>query len=150
MQNAAEIQNKVQSKLKNSSMKYFILQFMPLLSTSLVDSILFDTYGLYFDPVSRKLADVMGYTYKKENLISITNLTRLNIPQQYGSFEIRNMMFVPPAVSYGKRIIGIVSDEDGMNIIYHFMNELNESNAKTFFKLSNANLHEIIESDRLR
>lgn len=55
------------------------------------------------------------------------------------------MMFIPPVISYGKRIIGVISDENGMNIIYHFMNELNEVNEKAFFDLANINLRRIIE-----
>lgn len=144
--NAKQVQKKVHKKLVNCNKKYFILQFMSLLEPTLVDSIVFETYGLIQNPVSRKMADLMAYSSKKENLISITNLTRIKIQQKYGLFQIKNIIFIPPVISYAKRVIGIVSDEDGMTITYHFMNELSELKEKEFFDLAHKNLHTIHSS----
>lgn len=43
----------------------------------------------------------------------------MDIPIQYGKYEIIDFWFVPPVVSYGKNIIGMVTLGDTLNISFH-------------------------------
>ena len=60
----------------------------------------------------------MNYGKKKKDL-SITNLMRDDIRTDYGNFRIRDIAFVPPVVSYGKHLIGIITIDDKMIVTRH-------------------------------
>ncbi len=139
-ENAQLIHQKIAYKLEKPARKYFILQFIPLFIPSLMDSILLHTYGLYENKTTQKLARVMGYTGKKPRELGITNLTKLDIPNEYGMYGLKNGLFIPPVVSYGKHIVGVSTMEDGMYISYHFMGEEEKEKEEEFFKRAILNI----------
>jgi len=120
-ENARNVHQKVREKLNNPVKKYFVLQFLSLFTPTLIDSVLMYTYGLYQNKATLKLAEVMGYKGGKTKELGITNLTRLDIPNAYGSYSIRRVVFVPPVVSYAQKIIGIATIEEEMAVTYHYM-----------------------------
>lgn len=133
-ENAGIVHKKIQQKLNRPVMRYFILQFIPQFAPTLIDSILLYTYHLYENAVSGKLAKVMGYAGGKTRELGITNLTRLDIPDVYGKYELKEALFIPPVVSYAKHIVGVVSMEDGMRISYHYMSDQSDAMEREFFK----------------
>lgn len=133
-ENVKIVHRKVQRKLKNPVNRYFILQFMPLFEPALVDSVLMHTYNLFENDTTAKLASVLGYKGGKTRELGITNLTRLDIPDSYGQYGIKEVLFIPPVVSYAKHIIGVVTTADGMRISYHFMSDGNEAEEHAFFE----------------
>lgn len=139
-ENAGIVHQKVHKKLDSPVFRYFILRFLPLFDPALLDSILFATYDLCDNKTSAKLAEVMGYKGGKTRELGITNLTRLDIPDTYGSYGIKNVLFVPPVVSYAKHIIGVVTTGDGMRISYHFMSDQDAAEEKKFFERAMENL----------
>lgn len=135
MEDSAKLfQKQLYKKLSKPKKKYFILKFMPLLSKTLVDSVLMYANGLYSNPTTKKLAKVMGYVGENSKEVSISNLTRLDIPNHYGKYEIRNCLFIPPVISYARRVIGVASMEDGMMISYHFMSGNEDKKEINYFK----------------
>ncbi len=46
-------------------------------------------------------------------------MTLLDIPAYYGNYETKNIIFVPPAVSYCKNVIGVSTINGRMTIVYH-------------------------------
>lgn len=143
-ENARLIHQKVLYKRTKPLRKYFILQFIPLFIPSLIDSVLLHTYGLYQNKVTQKLARVMGYTGGKTRELGITNLTRLDIPDTYGRYGLKNGLFIPPVVSYAKHIIGVSTMEDGMAISYHFMSDQDKEKEMEFFKCAILNIKKVI------
>lgn len=133
--NAICIQRKMRRKLQSDWRKYFVLHFMSALDGNLVDSVLMYMYGGYQNQVSEELAKIMGYKRVTRD-ISITNLTKLDIPNEYGKYKINNFLFIPPIISYGKRLIGIATLGDEMNITYHIMkDEQMEKEEKYFYQV---------------
>lgn len=132
-ENAKIVHGKVQEKLRRPKNRYFILQFMPLFCPTLIDSVLLHTYKLYENETTHKLAEVLGYKGGKTRELGITNLTRLDIPDAYGGYQIRNVLFVPPVVSYARHIIGVCTTGDGMRVSYHFMSDADEEKERAFF-----------------
>ncbi|MBQ7076890.1 MAG: hypothetical protein IJM91_01995 [Lachnospiraceae bacterium] len=61
---------------------------------------------------------MLGYGKKTKNL-SVTNLTRLDIPDMYGEFKVDFFSFIPPVVSYGKNIVGVSTLGDCTVIVLH-------------------------------
>ncbi|MFA9398155.1 MAG: hypothetical protein ACERKV_07810, partial [Clostridiaceae bacterium] len=119
-QNARSIQKKIDKKLNCTWKKYFVLNFMGSLSGTLIDSIYMYLSGICKNKIAEKLAKSLGYS---ENLrdLSITNLTKLDIPNKYGPYSIRDFLFIPPIISYGKRLIGIATLGDEMYITYNLI-----------------------------
>lgn len=132
--NAAIVHDKVQRKLERPVFRYFILQFIPQFAPTLIDSVLLYTYQLYENPVSGKLAKVLGYAGGKTRELGITNLTRLDIPDTYGSYGLKEALFIPPVVSYAEHIIGVVTIGDGMRVSYHYMSDRNDAMEREFFR----------------
>lgn len=50
-----------------------------------MDSVLLYTYGLYENRTTQKLAKFLGYVGEKTRELGITNLTKLDIPNTYGT-----------------------------------------------------------------
>lgn len=116
-ENAIQIHKRIAKKLKKN--KLFVLQFLARLPMTLLDAVLLHTYGLCDAPLAEKTAKIMSYTGKNKRGLGITNLTVLDIPVSYGNYQIKNIVFVPPAVSYSHNIIGVSTVNGRMTISYH-------------------------------
>jgi hypothetical protein len=130
--NARCIQKKIDKKLQCTWKKYFVLKFMGRLNGSLVDSIYMYLAGIYKNNKTARFAKVLGYS---ENLrdLSITNLTKLDIRNKYGFHRIRDFLFVPPIIAYGKRLIGIATLGDEMYITYHLIEDSETDSEVNYF-----------------
>jgi len=133
-ENARRIHHKIYQKLKHPVKKFLVLQIIPFFVPTLVDSVLLHIYNLYQNKTTQKLAKVMGYKGSFKRELGITNLTKLDIPNAYGSYRITNVLFIPPVISYAKHLIGVSTTEDGMTISYHFMSNQDETEELVFFK----------------
>ena len=105
-------------KLKDIGFRYFILLFMSEFDPTLVDAVNLEFAGYFHSDVSAKLARLLGYGHNTKD-ISITNLTRADIQTEYGKYLLSDLIFVPPVVSYGKNIIGMVTVGNRLNKAYH-------------------------------
>lgn len=108
LENAKEIQKKLDRKLKEQEKGSYILSFVSGFKPTLTDAVNLEHTGMFHNPVSYSLARLMGYVGKTKDY-SITNLTVADIPVRYGEYEIVQMLFAGPVVSYGKRIISVVT-----------------------------------------
>ena len=104
--NAEKVQSLMSNKLEDDGARYFILPFMAAFEPTLVDAINLEHAGAFRSKTSKSLANMLGYGKKTKDL-SITNLTKLDIPDTYGSLKLDYFSFIPPVVSYGRNIIGL-------------------------------------------
>ena len=116
--NARKVHSLMKKKLDDLKRRYFVLQFMGRLDPTLIDALNLEHAGYFTSRMSSKTAELMGYGSKVKD-ISITNLTRADIPLEYGKYRIEDIIFVPPVVSYGKTVIGVITTGDIMNITTH-------------------------------
>ncbi len=116
-QNAVRVHKKITRKLKRY--KVFVLQFLAKLPMTLIDAVLLNTYDSCGERLAKKTAKVLGYFGKYTKDLGISNLTVIDIPVSYGNYEIINIIFVPPAVSYSHNIIGVSTINGRMTISYH-------------------------------
>ncbi len=119
-ENATAIQAQLYQKLKNVSKKYFVLEFMSKIEPTILDAIYFYTYADYQDKIAKSFSNMFRYNGNPRGL-GITNLTRLGIPNTYGSYRIENLRFVAPIVPNAKRIVGVVTLEDTMAITMNYL-----------------------------
>lgn len=116
--NAKAVHALMQKKLSDDRYRFFVLQFMGKLDDTLKDSLNLERTGCFHGEMSSKLAQLLGYGNKVRDL-SITNLTRVDIPLQYGNIGITDVIFIPPVVSYAKNVIGIVTAGNVMYVTRH-------------------------------
>ena len=114
-ENARKIHKRMQKKLSNDRYRYFVLEFMGKLDSTLKDALNLERAGYFSRKFSKRIAGILGYGENVKDL-SITNLTRADIPLRYGDYTIEEIAFIPPIVSYAKNVIGIVTVGDVMNI----------------------------------
>lgn len=116
-QNTIQVPKRITNKLKQY--KLFVLQFLAQMPMTLLDAVLLNTYNSCCDRLAEKTAKVMGYSGKNKYDLGITNLTVIDIPTSYRNYKIKNIIFVPPAVSYSHNIIGVSTVNGRMTISYH-------------------------------
>lgn len=120
-ENAMQVHKRITRALERN--KIFVLQFLAELPLTLIDAVLLNTYHLCGDSLAEKTAKVMEYCGKNKRELGVTNLTLLDIPISYGNYEIENIIFVPPAVSYCQNVIGVSTINGRMTISYHNMTQ---------------------------
>ena len=118
-ENLRILHKRIYKKLSHNNTKYFVLLFVASLCPSLVDSVLLQTHGCYADSLSEKLAEIMGYTDKNSRDIGVTNLGVINIPADSGNFKVRDILFIPPKISYTKEVAGVSTFGDTLTICLH-------------------------------
>lgn len=122
IENAVCIDKLMKAKLAKPALKYFILQFMAAFEPPLVDAVNLEFAGCFHSKTSAKLAKLLGYGTNTKDF-SITNLTKLDISAEYNgsraSLKIEDFVFVPPVVSYGKNIIGMVTLNGALCTVQH-------------------------------
>ena len=118
VENAAVIDRAMKKKLSDENYKYLVLRFMSAFEPTLVDAVNLEFAGYFHSKSTEKLAKILGYGQNTKDL-SITNLTRVDIPTDYEKYRLTDLIFVPPVVSYGKNIIGMVTVGDHLNTTYH-------------------------------
>lgn len=116
--NSKAVFKAMRRKLDDSRSRYLILRFMGLLDPTLKDSLNMVYAGCFRGRTACKVAALLGYGDNVKD-ISITNLTKVDIPLEYGEFHIKEIAFVPPVVSYAKNVIGIVTAGDVMTVARH-------------------------------
>lgn len=120
--NLLKVHKEIYKKLQNVNMKYFVLSFMEQLNPTLVDAVLLQTHGCYENLLARKMARIMGYAGEGGRDLGVTNLTKIDIPNDYGCFKIDDILFIPPKISYTKKVIGVSTYGDSLTVCYHNMN----------------------------
>lgn len=120
-ENARQVHKRIKKALQQK--RWFVLQFLASLPATLLDAVLLTTYGCYSDRLAERTAKVMSYTGTKKRDLGVTNLAVPDIPVLYGKHQIKNIIFVPPAVSYAHNIIGIITVQGQMTISFHKMRQ---------------------------
>jgi hypothetical protein len=132
-ENAKAVHQRVQKKLKDSKKTYFLLQFLDALDPSLIDSTYFAAFADYEEKLAKQVCKMFGYSGKPKDL-SITNLTKLDIPTEYGEYSIEDFWFVPPLISNAKRLFGIATLGNTLNLTFHVENTKERENLKKYFE----------------
>ena len=117
-ENARLFNDIMKRKLSDMRVRYSALQIMGRLDPTLVDALSLESAGTFHTRLTSRFAEIMNYGNKKKDL-SITNLMRADIRTRYGDIMITDIAFVPPVVSYGKNLVGIITVNDCMIISRH-------------------------------
>lgn len=121
--NLRRVHKGIYKLVNNANARYFVLMFMSELCPSLVDGVLLQTHGCIDSAAVAKTAVTLGYIGDNSRDIGVTNLGRLDIMQNCGSFRVTDFLFVPPKVSYAKEVVGAAGLGDKLTVCSHVMNE---------------------------
>lgn len=94
---------------------------MERLCSSLIDAVLLQSHGCYQNKLTEKMAKVMGYIGDAGRDLGVTNLNKIDISNVNERIIIKDIMFVPPKVSYAKNVVGISTYADTLTVCYHKM-----------------------------
>jgi len=119
LDNAIIINSKMKSLLKHPWSKYFILQFMMGIDSTLANAVNMEYSGYFSSKTSKKLSKLLGYGVNTSD-ISLTNLTVLDIPTEYNGYKIEGIWFIPPVISYGKNMVGLLTVNNTLFISKHY------------------------------
>ena len=117
-ENASKINKLMKKKLTDPKVRYSVLQLVGNLDPTLIDTLSLEAIGAYHTRETARFADIMCYGKNKRDL-SITNLMKADIRTEYGNFRIKDIAFVPPVVSYGTNLIGIITVNDTLIVTRH-------------------------------
>lgn len=117
--NVCDVHKEIHNAINDINTKYYVLLFMERLCPSLIDAILLQAHGCYDDEFCEKMARDMGYTDETNVDVGISNVKKIDIPSVHEKFIIKDIVGIPPKVTYVKDIIGISTYEDILTICYH-------------------------------
>lgn len=117
-ENAGRINRLMKKKLNDPRIRYNALNMVGRMDPTLIDTLGLESAGAYHTRLTSRFREIMSYGRKKRD-VSITNLMKDIIPDKYGKFEIKDIAFVPPVVSYGKNLYGVITIGDRMTVTRH-------------------------------
>lgn len=117
-ENAEKLHNISREFIENKDKKYDMALRVRWIEPGLLDSCLMYTFCGYQNKVSKLLAELIGYSGKRKTHLTVTNLTNLEIEQDYGKFQVKNVIPIAPTMSAGKNVICIGTFDEKMTIAY--------------------------------
>jgi len=117
-ENAGKFNDLIRPKLNDPRARYSVLHIVGGMDPTLIDTLSLESSGGYHSKLTSRFREIMSYGKKKRDL-SITNLMKDIIPNKYGKYEIEDIAFVPPVVSYGRNLYGIITVGDRMTVTHH-------------------------------
>lgn len=142
LQNARKVHRRIYKKLNNVKSRYLVLQFIGIMEPTLLDAACMAVFGNYQNKTAEYLAHLIQYDNRPKD-ISISNLTKLDIPQQYGSYSIRQIAFVAPVIQNARRVFGIATLGNEMCITMHVIEDEYIEREKAYFAKAMRILKEI-------
>lgn len=113
--------------------RYQQLVWLRELPGELVDSIHFQAAGEYMNPVTGEVMKQFGISTTPKGM-AVTNLVKVPLSAKYGSYKLRNYVYVPPVLANARRIIGITTFQGIMNISFHAIQDEFTPNSRLFYQ----------------
>lgn len=132
LQNAQAVHKCIYKKLGNDKLKFFVPRFLAFMEATLIDSAGMCAFGKYKNKTAEYFTHLMGYVGNQKD-VSISNLTKLDISQKYGEYDLSSLAFVAPIVPYARRVIGIATLGEEICITMHAMDDEKLEKEKDFF-----------------
>ena len=120
-ENVSNVQKDITKQLADRRQKYYALLFEEQMPPTLIDSVLMQYCGCYHNSVSKKMCELMGYTGKGKKQLGLSNLNQFEISNENRSYKMKDILFVPPRISYIMEIFGVISYEDTLHMVHHRM-----------------------------
>ena len=138
--NARNIQGRIQKAIK--FYKYFVIDFLSSLSPNIIDNMLLHTHGYKPNILMEEVCTVTGYRGRiMARDVGISNLTVLDIANEFGNHVIDKVIVVSPLISYTKTVICCSTFNGQLTLAYHDMIHNGKDNS-TYFQQVLSNIKE--------
>lgn len=125
-ENAESIGNRLKKELGNSQKVLSTFRMMSIIDQSAFDGLYFMKYATYTNKALEKLMRFMDID-KKEKGMETTNLGIIELKSAYPEHELKDVVFLPPAVTVFDKVVGVASIEDrltlGISYIQNYISE---------------------------
>jgi NRPS condensation-like uncharacterized protein len=129
-ENAVEVQKLAKKKLNTEKSKNFFLAFMKTIDVNLIDSMYFCLFGDFKNKAADKLRKTLGYMDPPFGL-GLTNLGKVELSTIHG---IKRAYFIPPLIPNTDKIVGVITTDYGLNIVYQYTNQFYTEKNKQIFE----------------
>ena len=117
-ENLRSVHAATRRELDNATVKYFVLNLIAALPPTLVDAVVLHAHGLCDERLAAKTARRLGYTGETVRELGLTNLGRVELPDGGSSFTVKDLLFVPPKISYTRDVYGAASFGDKLRLVH--------------------------------
>ncbi len=114
--NAEKLHKAARALIENNKNRYDLSIRIRCMEPSLLDSALLYTHLGYKNPISKLLAELIGYSGNRKTDLVVTNLTNLDISSKYTRFQVKKPMLIAPTMSAGRNVVCIASFQNEMMI----------------------------------
>ncbi len=115
-ENAERLHRAARKLIENRKNRYELSLRVRCMEPSLLDSALLYTHLGYDNPISKLLAELIGYSGKRKTDLVVTNLTNLDISCKYTRFQVKKPIVIAPTMSAGRNVVCIASFRNEMMI----------------------------------
>jgi NRPS condensation-like uncharacterized protein len=129
-ENAVAAQVLVKRKQGNIKLKHFYLTFLKTLDASLIDSMYFSLFDNFNSKPTGNLRKILGYT-KIPLGLGATNLGKTDLSVKDG---IKSTYFIPPLIANTDKIVGIITTDSGLRVVYQYSDQVNAKENKRIFE----------------
>lgn len=129
-------------RMEDDRAKYRQLWLLDRIPPQLADSMQFQTFGRYVNPVTEDMMKRFGISSEPRGM-AVTNLVKVPLAAQYGSLRLCNYVFVPPVTANARRIIGISTYQGVMNLSFHVTEDDFLPNSRLFYQTAVAQLRSL-------
>jgi len=116
--NAKKTAVALRNKLENIKKRHLVVHFLNEIDKDLIESIMFAVYGLFDNPVSKKLAKLIGVQTARKSL-GISNLGRHDF-NGYNNFKVNDIQFIGPSFPSHLLTLDVITINEKMNICLIF------------------------------
>lgn len=117
-ENTKRLHKTARQYIENENKRYEIALRVRWMEPTLLDGGLMYSFCGYKNKVAKLIAELIGYVGKRKTHLTVTNLTNLEVEQDYGRFQVENMVAIAPTMSACENVICIGTFQGKMNIAY--------------------------------
>lgn len=137
-QNAHQMKNKLNAKLKNIKKRFIALAWVDALDDSLIDAINFAGFGGYKNKAAQKLCDILCGVPADKGL-GVSNLGKFTC--EFEKFSLTEIYFVPPLFASNDFIAAVFTVNEKMYFSLRYAAaEISDSKAANIFNKAKAYL----------
>ena len=124
-ENAQIVHNMIKQHVENDNKKYFIYSIVKQIAPNLMDACLLYSHTDYENKAAEITAKLTGYYGSRKTHFAVTNLTKIQMQNDYERFHVTNVFGIAACMSAVENVICIGSFQDKMTIAYS--NIINEN-----------------------
>ena len=122
-ENAKEIHKCIQDVLDTPSKKYYVVTSFLLFDPVLVDGAMMAAHTDYKNEIAEKMVSIIGMTKETKTQFGVTNIGKVNLKEEYASFNVKNMIAVAAPMSTTENVVAVWTFKNKINLCYSTVKE---------------------------